>query len=103
MAPPTLEKDVGKGQSLGGRKIDKIDKMAEIGGRMAAIYQVLGLALAPISTICRGGRKMVEMVEMGAVSRSMTQCLGAKQLTLGRVMTEGTDPCAGWRRIASVE
>jgi len=41
--------------SLGGRKIDKIDKMAEIGGRTAAIYQMLGLPLAPISTICRGG------------------------------------------------
>jgi hypothetical protein len=39
--------------------------MAGIGGRMAIIHQMLGLTLAPISTICRGGRKMVEMVEMG--------------------------------------
>jgi len=33
---------------------------------MKAIPQILGLSLAPISTICRGERKMVEMVEMGA-------------------------------------
>jgi len=34
-----------------GRKIHKIVEMAEIGERIAAIHQVLGLRLAPISTI----------------------------------------------------
>jgi hypothetical protein len=40
-------------------------EMAGIADGMATTHQMLGLGLTPMSTICRGGRKMVEMVEMG--------------------------------------
>ena len=56
-------------------------EMAEIVNRMAWIYYMLGLSIAPILTTPSGGR---EMVEMGAArTEALAEALQALDLTQG--------------------